>query len=55
MRDLHLESTLNRLLQETGSERDHLLELLYVLRDRDIMLESAKQIVAHVKVLQSVS
>ncbi len=55
MRDLHLESTLKRLLQETGSERDHLLELLYVLRDRDIMLESAKQIVAHVKVLQSVS
>jgi hypothetical protein len=53
MRDL--QSTLNRLLQETGSERDHLLELLYVLRDRDIMLESAKQIVAHVKVLQSVS
>ena len=55
MRDLHLESTLNRLLQETGSERDHLLELLYVIRDRDTMLESAKQIVAHVKVLQSVS
>ena len=55
MRDLHLESTLNRLLEEAGSERDHLLEVLYVIRDRDTMLESAKQIVAHVRVLQSVS
>ena len=55
MRDLHLECTINKLMHETGSERDHLLEVLYVVRDRDTMLESAKQIVAHVKVLQSVS
>ena len=56
MLDLHLEPTLDRLmLQESGIVRDHVLKVLYVIRDRKTMEESAKQIVAHVKVLQAVS
>ena len=33
----------------------HVHKVLYVLRDREGMVQSARQIVAHVKALQSVS
>ena len=56
MHTLHLESTLDRLLlTEQGAVRTHVLKVLWVLRDHERVVESARNIVAHVQTLQAVS
>ena len=56
MRELYLESILDRLLLTAeGRVRDHVLKVLWVLRDEMEARESAKKIVAHVDSLRQLS
>jgi len=56
MHDLYLESTLDRLLRtEEGIVREHVLKVLWVLRDHEQAVESARAIASHVDKLHSIS
>jgi hypothetical protein len=56
MHDLYLESTLDRLLRtEEGMVREHVLKVLWVLRDHEQAVESARAIASHVDKLHSIS
>jgi hypothetical protein len=56
MQNLHLESTLDRLLlTEEGNVRSHVLKVLWLIRDHARVVETASGIVAHVKTLRTVS